>query len=112
MTPSPKKHLPHELGKCGEDLAEGVRAGRGEIDIIALDGGTLVFVEVKTRQGNAYGLPEEYVTPKKQAQIRKTALRYLLSRRVPHTDCRFDVIGITWDRRSPPRINHHMDAFS
>jgi putative endonuclease len=124
MSRSRRKHPPHELGRCGEDLAEGLlcrkkyriicrgyRAGRGEIDIVALDGRTLVFVEVKTRRSCRYGLPEEYVTPQKQAQIRKTALRFLLSQKVPHEDCRFDVIGVTWDRRSPPGITHYINAF-
>ena len=124
MSTSRKKHPPHELGLCGENLAEallrrkkyriicrGYRAGRGEIDIVALDGRTLVFVEVKTRRNRRYGLPEEYVTVKKQAQIRKTALRFLLSRRIPHSDCRFDVIGVTWDRESLPEITHHINAF-
>ena len=62
----------------------------GEIDLIAWDGDILCFVEVKTRTNTDMALPREYVTSKKQARIRKTALFYLASNAL---DCpaRFDV---------------------
>jgi putative endonuclease len=87
------------------------RLFRGEIDIIARDGRTLVFVEVKMRTSDAYGRPEESVTPSKQAQIRKVALGYLLLRRLGDVDCRFDVISILQKGASDFAIEHFENAF-
>jgi putative endonuclease len=70
------------------------RFGRGEIDIIARDGGTLVFCEVKTRHNDAYGEPEYAVTGKKQAQIRRIAHGYLYEHDIVEEECRFDVVAI------------------
>ena len=65
----------------------------GEIDLIALDGQTLCFVEVKTRSTLSLGLPREYVNAAKQERIRKTALFYLSEKEL---DCpmRFDVAEV------------------
>jgi len=65
----------------------------GEIDLIAMDGKTLCFVEVKTRSNLSMGLPREYVNAAKQERIRKTALFYLSEKEV---DCpmRFDVAEV------------------
>jgi putative endonuclease len=87
------------------------RLFRGEIDIIARDGGTLVFVEVKMRTSDAYGRPEESVTPAKQAQIRKVALGYLLARRLGDADCRFDVISIRQKGSAEFALEHFENAF-
>lgn len=65
----------------------------GEIDIIARDGQTLVFVEVKYRKSAAYGHPFAQITPAKQNRLRMTANVYL-SRFTQECDCRFDGIGI------------------
>lgn len=66
----------------------------GEIDIIGYDKQTLVFVEVKYRKGNTFGLPQEAVTPGKQKKIIKTALIYLKKNGIKNTDIRFDVVSI------------------
>ena len=72
----------------------------GEIDIIADDGGTLVFVEVKTRESIAYGMPFEAVTRYKKRKIANVALLYLKKiKEVP--PCRFDVVSIYYDNGSP-----------
>ena len=65
----------------------------GEIDLIAMDGKTLCFVEVKTRSNLSMGLPREYVNAAKQERIRKTALFYLSEKKL---DCpmRFDVAEV------------------
>ena len=65
----------------------------GEIDLIAMDGKTLCFVEVKTRSNLSMGLPREYVNAAKQDRIRKTALFYLSEKEL---DCpmRFDVAAV------------------
>jgi putative endonuclease len=89
----------------------GFRMFRGEIDIVARDGPTLVFVEVKTRTSALYGRPEEAVTPQKQRQIRKVALGYLFQRRLGEVKCRFDVISILKQEDGPASIRHFENAF-
>lgn len=92
---------------------------RGEIDIVARDRTTLVFVEVKMRTGRAFGRPEESVTPAKQRQIRKVAEGYFLMRRLGDVACRFDVIAIRpavvggpdGDGGAGYTVEHFLDAF-
>lgn len=88
------------------------RSPTGEIDIIAWEGKTVVFFEVKSRERLSAGLPEESVTPRKQQKIRKTALAFLLKEGLNphHTTCRFDVISIIY-RSGDPQINHIPNAF-
>ena len=85
----------------------------GEIDLIAMDGKTLCFVEVKTRSNLSMGLPREYVTPAKQRRIKKTALFYLAAHDL---DCpaRFDVAEVYAEKpgdKSGVRIEYLEDAF-
>lgn len=76
-------------------LDQNYRCRQGEIDLIAQEGCTLVFVEVKYRKTDAMGEPEEAVTPFKQRRIRNAAVCYLYSRRYgENTPCRFDVVSI------------------
>lgn len=95
-------------GRLGEDIAlrflEGkgyriidrnFRYDRGEIDIIAQDGTDLVFVEVKYRETEAFGSPEESITPFKEEQLKKVAEGYLLEHNLEDQACRFDVVAIT-----------------
>ena len=118
------KYSGHVLGKKGEEIAvnylqkkgyriveRGYRLFRGELDIIAYDGATLVFVEVKTRAGTEFGLPEEAVTPAKQNQIKRIAQGYLMERGLGDPDCRFDVLAILFDGEGDPTITHFKDAF-
>ena len=79
----------------------------GEIDIIAEDNGTLVFVEVKTRLNDDFGQPSEAVTIKKQTKYYKVATEYLARQNKTDSLCRFDVIEI-----ENGKINHIEDAFS
>ncbi len=79
----------------------------GEIDIIALDGETLAFVEVKTRLNDDFGAPSEAVTLKKQEKYFKVATEYLVREKFTDAVCRFDVIEI-----ENGQINHIIDAFS
>jgi putative endonuclease len=94
------------LGQRGEDLAVALlekrgyvvrehnwRCPAGEIDIVAEEGGCLVFVEVRTRRGREYGTPEESVTPAKQAKLVEVAQTYLQG----HSwegDWRIDVVAV------------------
>lgn len=86
------------------------RAPMAEIDIIATDGDTLVFIEVKARGTFGFGSGLEAVDNRKQAKIKSAALYYLSSlRRVP--PARFDIISIDISK-DPPVIDHLADAFS
>ncbi len=112
------------LGRSGEDIAcaylernnyvivaRGFRLFRGEIDIVARDGETLVFVEVKARADESHGRPEEAVTAAKQRQIRRIAQGFLVAHPHPGVDCRFDVIAILFRGPDDCRLEHFVDAF-
>jgi len=86
------------------------RCDVGEIDIIAKDGKTLVFVEVKTREDDD-PTPETQVDEVKQHQLTKTAKFYLSRYGNPQPPARFDVVAIVWPHGRPPRIRHTPDAF-
>jgi putative endonuclease len=103
----PQANNRQSLGKHGEDVAarfltqlgysiieRNFRIRYGEIDIIARDGETLVFVEVKTRCGRQYGLPEEAVTARKLREIVKTSEFYCLKHPEHQGLQRIDVIAI------------------
>lgn len=83
---------------------------KGEIDIIALDGEVLVFVEVKSRSSLAYGPPEAAVTPAKQRALRRIATAYCYINGVRDRECRFDVVAIELQEK-PPLIRHLINAF-
>ena len=99
------------LGRDGEDRAakhlseQGYRilernysAPQGELDLIALDGDTLAFVEVKTRKSFAFGAPELAVDRRKQDRMIKAALGYLKYKKLHQMPCRFDVVAISGDK--------------
>lgn len=87
------------------------RYGHGEIDIVARDGETLVFVEVKSRASLEYGRPEFAVTKSKQKQIRKIAEAYLFEKNIKDTECRMDVVAILFHGDRKPEVNHIKNAF-
>lgn len=93
-------------------LARQYRTPLGEIDLIALDGECIVFVEVKTRRSRAAGLPVEAVDGAKQAQLTRLALAYLKRRRLLDRAARFDVVAILWSEgNQEPQIMHYQNAF-
>ena len=96
-----------ELGSKGEELAvvflkkrgytileKNFRCKFGEIDIIARERKTLVFVEVKTRSSLGFGSPQTSVTRKKQDQLTKVALFYLQKKQLFNCEARFDVVAV------------------
>jgi putative endonuclease len=84
----------------------------GEVDLIALDGDWVVFVEVKTRQNAAAGLPVEAVTPEKQSRLTRAALAFLKARGLLEARARFDVVAVMWPANSKrPEIEHYRNAF-
>jgi putative endonuclease len=93
-------------------VARNVRNRLGEIDILALDGRTLVFVEVKTRKSDAAGNPAEAVTEAKQKQLVRAASAYLTSQGLHGQPVRFDVVTVIWpERERTPEITHFKHAF-
>jgi putative endonuclease len=82
----------------------------GEIDIIARDGATLVFVEVKTRVEDSPA-PEDQVNDFKQNQVTKAAKFYLTRYGAPQPPARFDVVAIVWPPGRQPQIRHLENAF-
>ena len=99
-------------GKAGEDdaarwlaahgyeiLARNVVNHGGEIDVVATDGGTVCFLEVKARDGDRYGAAIEAVGFAKQRRLSRAAALYLTSRGWHRRACRFDVLGL--DREGP-----------
>lgn len=101
----------HQQGRFGEERAveylrargysvieRNFRCRVGEIDIVARDGDTLVFVEVRTRTDGRRGTALEAVTPAKQRRVAQVAEVYLTMRRLHAAVCRFDVVGITGER--------------
>lgn len=91
-------------------LERNYRFERGEIDIIAEDNNTLVFVEVKTRRSKEFGEPEDAVTPGKQKQIKQTAEGYIFQYQIDDRSCRFDIVAIDIGMKEPS-IRHIEDAF-
>ena len=99
-----------ELGARGEEIAvrylkrrgyrileRNYRIRLGEIDIIAKQGGDLVFIEVKTRSDILFGSPLESVTPAKQKLLSKVALEYVNKHDCHNSPSRFDVVGVQFD---------------
>ena len=86
------------------------RSPLGEIDIIARDGETLVFVEVKTRTGDD-PMPEDQVNPAKQHQLTKAAKSYLSRYGSPQPPARFDVVAVVWPKGERPVVRHVKGAF-
>jgi putative endonuclease len=90
-------------------LCRGYRTDHGEIDLVALDGDVVVFVEVKARRE---GDPAEAVTPEKQRRLTLAGLHFLKKHRLLVQRSRFDVVAIVWpEDSSPPQIEHIRDAF-
>jgi putative endonuclease len=111
------------LGKEGERIAEryllkkgyklverNYRCPSGELDLIVLDRRVVVFVEVKTRTGRAFGTPFEAVEFRKQQKMTQAAQYFLAQKGLQQRDARFDVVGISWPGRQPV-VEHIENAF-
>ena len=113
-----------QLGIRGEDLAVAELTARGyailerryrtrygEIDVIAADGETIVFVEVRARATAEFGTAAESVTRAKQRQLASMAVDYLARRRLASRPCRFDVVAIDEALSDAPVITVYPSAF-
>ena len=83
----------------------------GEIDIVAVDEGMVVFVEVKSRVSTEYGPPEFAVDGRKQAKLRRIAQLFLESHKLLDTPCRFDIVALTRPEGGNWHIELIRDAF-
>jgi putative endonuclease len=92
-------------------LARGWRTRLGELDLVAAREGLLVFVEVKTRRGGAFGPPAAAVHALKQARVARMARQYLAEGGHDGDACRFDVIAVTLRHGAEPLVEHIEDAF-
>ncbi len=113
------------LGERGETAAEKYlkrrgykivaardRTALGELDLVAVDGRTVVFVEVKTRHSHEAGHPVEAVDEAKQARLTRLALAFLKRHDLLECAARFDVVAITWRGGvQEPQIEHFINAF-
>jgi len=115
----------HAAGRRGEDLAHRFLerrgftivarnyrppAGGGEIDLIAWQGETLVFVEVKSRSGEEHGAPDRNVSAAKYTTLLRAGRDYARRADVPWDRVRFDLVSVVLS--TPPAITHAPDAFS
>lgn len=116
-----KSHL--YLGKRGEDLAikllkergykilkRNYKTKLGEIDIVASERDTIAFIEVKTRQSERFGLPQEAISGLKQRQIAKAALCFLKEKKFLDRKARFDVVSVICTK-DKPRLELLQNAF-
>ena len=93
-------------------LNENYHARVGEIDIIAEKEGQLVFIEVKTRLSDKFGLPEEAVDDRKKARMYETALQYMGKMQINHDNFRLDCIAIMIDKENKKAIiRQHKNIF-
>jgi putative endonuclease len=113
----------NDLGKRGEEIATAYlenlgyrilnanwRCARAEIDLIADQEGTIIFVEVKTRSSVDYGEPEEFVDYKKERQLEFASSVYI-DMKNHQGEIRFDIIAIVFENEHLYKINHIEDAF-
>ncbi|MFY0405860.1 YraN family protein [Solicola sp. PLA-1-18] len=105
------------VGRYGEDvavahleqagmrvLARNWRCRHGEVDVVALDGGTVVVCEVKTRRSRAQGSPFEAVTPQKASRLRRLAAAWLEANPMLHEAVRIDVVGVVVPSRGRAHV--------
>ena len=116
--------LRQQLGESGENLAcrelgdrgyailaRRYRTRHGEIDIVARDGDTIVFVEVRVRTTGEFGSAAESVTPWKQRRVAAMAADYLARNHLTSRPCRFDVVAIDYLCGSTPKVTVIPSAF-
>jgi putative endonuclease len=114
----------HALGRRGEDIAHRflrrsgivvvarnyrMNSGAGEVDLIGWEGDTLVFVEVKSRQTEAYGAPDRAIGPQKEFSLIRAAREYARHAEVPWGRVRFDVVNVVFT--TPPAVTHFRNVF-
>jgi putative endonuclease len=92
-------------------LARRYRVRGGEIDLVADEHGTIVFIEVKTLSSRAWNEPQDRVTPVKQQRLARAAAHYVKKQKLELRPLRFDIVAVALDR-DPPLLAHFRDAFT
>ena len=101
----------HLRGKGCRILGRRVRVGtRDELDLVARDGDTLVFVEVKTRGGERYGAPRTAVDSRKRHALSRAAVRYLGALKYPAVCYRFDVVEVIGSPSDGVEAIRHIES--
>ena len=113
----------NDIGRWGEDIAADYlqrkgyqiierdwKSGHRDLDIIALDGDTVVFVEVKTRSNRLFTDPVEAIGYQKIRNLQQAANHYVKYRCINH-DIRFDIVSVVGTSGTEPEIEHIEDAF-
>lgn len=93
-------------------LAANQRSAYGEIDLVGMQDGTLVFFEVKTRRSTSYGFPEQAVDEKKREHMRNAALDYLQKQGLLEVEWRIDVLAVEKKRGQPIQVTWFKHALS
>lgn len=108
-----EKHAARFLRRLGYRILEhNFTCDLGEIDIVALDGRCIVFVEVRSTESSNAEKPALSVDAKKQARLSRLALFYLKRKGLLDCSARFDVLAISWPAdRAEPTITHYQNAF-
>ena len=108
-----EKYAARYLRKLGyKILYTRYRLQYGEIDILAVEGQTVVFVEVKTRRSQTKGSPAEAVDSNRQARLTRAALAFLKANSLLEYASRFDVIEVVWpEDQKRPTLRHLQNAF-
>lgn len=120
----PFRRRPPPIGRLGEDAAvkhlrrcgyvildRNLRIGRYEVDILAMEEDTIVFVEVKTRARAGLFAPEDNVTHEKREHLRRAARQYMERRNDPGVYCRFDIVSVVITEDGRPEVVLLRDAF-
>jgi len=115
----PKRLRSKSLGRYGEDVAaryledSGIlvvdrnwRGPSGEIDVVGLDGRTLVICEVKTRSDDRYGGPIEAITPQKLLRLRRLAGEWVSAHQLAIDGLRIDIVGVWRPKRGAASVRH------
>lgn len=119
-----RRNRRHLLGRRGERVAarylsrrryriltRNYRCDAGEIDLICLDAGAVVFVEIKTRTSDQAQDLQESIRPNQWRRIENAARYYVMQHSLTDRACRFDVVTVLWPQRGAPKIEHFVDAF-
>ncbi|MCX6740639.1 MAG: YraN family protein [Candidatus Parcubacteria bacterium] len=114
-----------KIGSFGQDLAknyllkrgyriygENFRILEGELDLIAAKDGQLIFIEVKTRLSNKYGLPEEAVDKKKLAKMQEAAFKYMTKQGFNSDNYRYDLVAVLIDKAERKAIIRHYKSIA
>ncbi len=113
LGPAGEKVAARHLRRAGYRIvARNYTCPAGEIDVIALDGDTLVFVEVKTRCRADLADPEVNITAHKRRQLTHVARYYLAEKSAQERPSRFDVVAVVLPEKGRPIVEHFIDAFA